>query len=104
MKKLTFLAGLLFSVILSTAAFAETGEAASGGSYHIAYAAAFIMAVASGMGTFSQSRAATTALDGISRNPQAADKVQTPLILSLALMESLVIFALIIAFLLTGKI
>ena len=48
--------------------------------------------------------AAATALDGIARNPGAADKIQGPMILGLALIESLVIYSLIIAFILVGKI
>jgi F-type H+-transporting ATPase subunit c len=57
------------------------------------------MAVAAFGGTAAQSRAASVALEGIARNPSAADKIQTPMILGLALMESLVIFVLISVFL-----
>jgi F-type H+-transporting ATPase subunit c len=53
-------------------------------------------------GTLGQGRAAAAALEGISRNPGAAARIQTPMILGLALIESLVIFALLIAFLLKG--
>ena len=37
-------------------------------------------------------------------NPGAAARIQTPMILGLALIESLVLFALVIAFMLVGKI
>jgi F-type H+-transporting ATPase subunit c len=47
-----------------------------------------------------QGRAAGSALDGIARNPGAADKIRGPMILGLALIESLAIYALVIAFLL----
>lgn len=47
-----------------------------------------------------QGRAAGSALDGIARNPGAADKIRGPFILGLALIESLAIYALVIAFLL----
>ena len=50
-------------------------------------------------GTTAQSRTAAVALEGIARNPSAADKIQTPMILAMALMESLVIFTLISIFL-----
>ena len=43
-------------------------------------------------------------VEGISRNPQASNKIFTPMILGLALIESLVIYGLVIAFLLYGKI
>lgn len=69
-----------------------------------AIAAALTMALASAVGAISQSKAAVAALEGISRNPGAANKVQTPMIIALALIESLVIYALIIAFMLQGKI
>lgn len=55
-------------------------------------------------GALGQGKAAAAALDGIARNPEAAGKVMTPMIIGLALIESLVIFALLIAFLLFFKI
>ena len=55
-------------------------------------------------GALGQGRAAAAALEGISRNPGAAARIQTPMILGLALIESLVLFALVIAFLLQAKI
>jgi F-type H+-transporting ATPase subunit c len=60
----------------------------------------FALGIAVYGGTQAQSKAASVALEGIARNPAAADKIQTPMILALALMESLVIFALISTFLL----
>lgn len=53
-------------------------------------------------GTLGQSKAAASALDGIARNPAASGKFTGPLILSLALMESLVLFAFLISFFLQG--
>jgi F-type H+-transporting ATPase subunit c len=84
---------------------AETVEAASkaaGG--WIAIGAGLAIALAAFGGALGQGRAASTALEGIARNPGAADKLFTPMILGLALIESLVIYALIIAFLLQAKI
>jgi F-type H+-transporting ATPase subunit c len=56
------------------------------------------------MAALGQGRAAAAALEGIARNPGAADKLQTPLLLSLAFMEALGILAFVIAFLLQGNI
>jgi len=70
----------------------------------IAIAAGLGIALAAFGGAIGQARAASTALEGIARNPGAADKLFTPMILGLALIESLVIYALIIAFLLLGNI
>jgi F-type H+-transporting ATPase subunit c len=98
----------------STVAFAQEGGAAANASTveaakysanaWIACAAGFGIAIAAFGGALSQARAASTALEGIARNPGAADKLFTPMILGLALIESLVIYALIIAVLLLGKI
>ena len=51
-------------------------------------------------GALGQGRAAAAALEGISRNPGAAARIQTPMILGLALIESLVLLAFVVAFLL----
>ena len=51
-------------------------------------------------GAASQGRAATAALEGIARQPEAAGKIQTAMIISLALIESLVIYALLISLIL----
>lgn len=55
-------------------------------------------------GTMGQGRAAASALEGIARNPGAASKIQTPMILGLALIESLVLLAFLIAFFLQGPV
>jgi len=57
------------------------------------------VALAAFGGTRAQSGAASVALEGMARNPAAADKLFVPMILALALMESLVIFTLITIFL-----
>lgn len=53
-------------------------------------------------GALGQGRAASAALEGISRNPGAAARIQTPMILGLALIESLVLLAFVVAFFLQG--
>ena len=50
-----------------------------------------------------QGRAASAALEGIARQPEAAGKIQTAMIIALAFIESLVIYALLMFFLLQGK-
>ncbi len=50
-----------------------------------------------------QAKAAASALDGIARQPEAAGRIQTTMILSLAFIESLVLFALIVLLLLLPK-
>ena len=69
----------------------------------IALACGFAIGLAALGGALAQGRTAAAALEGIARNPASADRIFTPMILGLALIESLVIYALIIAFLLQGK-
>lgn len=65
-------------------------------------AAGLAIGLAAFGGSLGQGRAAAAALEGIARNPNASDKLFTPMILGLALIESLVIYALVIAFRVTG--
>ena len=54
-------------------------------------------------GAAGQGRAAAAALEGIARQPEAAGEIRVLLIISLALIESLVIYALLTFFLLLGS-
>ncbi|UOF00388.1 ATP synthase F0 subunit C [Bdellovibrio reynosensis] len=63
----------------------------------VAIAAAIAIALSVFGGAMAQGKTAATALDGIARNPAASGKLLIPMILGLALIESLVIYALIIA-------
>jgi F-type H+-transporting ATPase subunit c len=105
MKKF-FHSGLASAVALlaSAPAFAEeaAGGAHSGGGMY-ALAAALAIGIAAAGGAIGQGRAAAAALEGIARNPAAKDKIQTPMIIGLALIESLVIYSLVIAFIISGK-
>jgi len=97
MKNLMLIVGLL---AFSGVALASDGESA--GFFNSYTKAAFYflaVAIASFGGTRAQSAAASVALEGMARNPAAADKLFVPMILALALIESLVIFALITVFL-----
>ena len=60
-----------------------------------------IAAAGCGLG---QGKAVSSALEGIARNPGSSDKIFTPMIIGLALIESLAIYGLLIAFMLLGKI
>jgi F-type H+-transporting ATPase subunit c len=90
----------LFVMFFAVPAFAADGPANAG----VAIAAAFAIAIAAFGGALGQGKAAAAALEGIARNPGAQNKIFTPMILALALIESLVIYALIIAFQLVGKV
>jgi F-type H+-transporting ATPase subunit c len=70
----------------------------------LAIGAALAIGLSALGGGIGQGRAAGMAVEGISRNPQAYNKIFTPMILGLALIESLVIYALLIALLLVLKV
>ena len=59
-----------------------------------------IAVIGTGLG---QGKAAAAALEGVARQPEAAGKIQTMMIIALALIESLVIYALLMFFMLQGK-
>ncbi len=100
---------------LTTSAFAQpfggpAARAGGGGANEFdvkmwaAAGAGFAIGVGVLGGTLGQGRAASAALEGISRNPGAAARIQTPMILGLALIESLVLLSFVIAFFLYGKV
>lgn len=67
------------------------------------YLIALVLAIGFGVpvavlsGAIGQGKAASAALEGIARQPEAAGKIQTAMIIALALIESLVIYALLIS-------
>lgn len=96
---------LALAVLLTASvASAEGTVSVSGPLTGLALAAGFGIALAAFGGALAQGRAAATALEGVARNPGAGGRIQTILILGLALIESLVIYALVIAFMLQSKI
>ncbi|MCL5104735.1 MAG: ATP synthase F0 subunit C [Armatimonadetes bacterium] len=72
----------------------------------MAYLVALVIAIGFGVpvavlsGAIGQGKAASSALEGIARQPEAAGKIQTAMIIGLALIESLVIYALLISLIL----
>lgn len=85
------------SAFAQEAAVAAAPVAATSDRGMVALAAALAIAIAVFGGAMAQGKTAATALDGIARNPAASGKILIPMILGLALIESLVIYALIIA-------
>ena len=69
----------------------------------LAFALGFGVPVAALGGALGQGKAASAALESMARQPEMAGKIQTLLILSLAFIESLVIFALLVFFLILTK-
>jgi F-type H+-transporting ATPase subunit c len=98
----TFVTTLMVASSAFAQASAETNAQDVGMSAALAAGLAIgIAAAGCGLG---QGRAGAAALEGIARNPNASDKLFTPMILVLALIESLAIYALVIAIMLLGTI
>ncbi len=92
---IAFLASLAsVSAFAQEAAQAHTANPDSG---LIALGAGLAIGIAAFGGALAQSKTAAAALEGIARNPSAQDKIFTPMIVALALIEALVILAFLIA-------
>ena len=91
--------GIFSTLFVASSAFAQDVAASNENdvAMYKALAAGLAIGIAAFGGALGQGRAAAAALEGVARNPNAADKLQTPLLLSLALIESLVIYALLIS-------
>ncbi|MGZ3773757.1 MAG: ATP synthase F0 subunit C [Pseudobdellovibrionaceae bacterium] len=92
----------MVALLASVSAFAQEAAPAAAAAVPadrglVAIAAAIAIALSVFAGAMAQGKTASTALDGIARNPAASGKLLIPMILGLALIESLVIYALIIA-------
>src|SRR5262245_4886469 len=102
-KKVCVLLALLACLALPALAQETAGGAAApSGVKWGAIGAAFLLGIAAAAGAIGQGRATSAAADGISRNPGAAGAIRTMTIIGLALIESLVLYALLIAFLIRG--
>ncbi len=89
------------AALTSNIAFAADANPNGG---FIALGAGLAIGLAAIGGTLAQGNAARATYESIARNPQAADKINTPFFIGMAFIESLVIFAWVMAFFLQGKI
>jgi F-type H+-transporting ATPase subunit c len=105
MKKLNLLLFAVAGILMSAmSVFAQPGATAAPVDNNIglkALAAGIGFAIAVFGGAIGQSRIGAAACEGAARNPGAAGRIQTMMILGLALIESLVLFALVIVFIKT---
>jgi F-type H+-transporting ATPase subunit c len=93
---------LAFVLTLASFAFAEEAAAAAKSSNIFYYAMAAIAAsvgvgLAAAFCGIGQGMATSKACEGIARNPGASGKITTSLIIGLAMVESLTIYALVVA-------
>lgn len=106
-KWFVFALGFIVALVFADAAFAEdTAEAAkhvipdSNGVWYFSttvVVAGFGLAIATIMTAVSMGRAIVAAVEGMARQPEAAGKIQTAMVIGLAFIESLVIYALLIS-------
>ena len=89
----------LFTMMFGAYAFAQEGGAEGGAFTAYARLAAFFgLGIAAFGGALAQGLTAAAALEGIARNPAARGAIFVPMIIGLALIESLVLYAFVIAF------
>ena len=86
--------GLLVMFLVGGALMAQDGAAAVAP----VFTPTVGMAIAAGLCGLGQGKAIAGACEGIARNPAAAGNIRTTLIIGLALIESLAIYTLVIAF------
>jgi F-type H+-transporting ATPase subunit c len=91
---------LVTVLVVALPAFAEDGSAKG----WIGLGAGLGIGIAAGGVALGQGRTGAAAMESIGRNPNSADRIQTPMIIALAMMEALAIYALVITFFLQGKI
>jgi F-type H+-transporting ATPase subunit c len=98
---------LKLALVLSAVAFVQplyAQEAAAGSGVEVAkwsiITGGFALAFAAAFGALSQARGLSAAAEGIARNPSAAGEIRGSLILGLVLIESLVIYVLLISLIL----
>jgi F-type H+-transporting ATPase subunit c len=97
---------LTFALVLAAGAFAPVfaQEPAAAGAVDISrwsiITAGFALAFAAGLGALGQGKAISAAAEAIARNPGAAGDIRGALILGLVLIESLVIYVLLISLML----
>ena len=105
LHSLTLSVAALAAVLLPAVAFGADDAKFGGAGWAmlgIGLGAGLAIGLAALGGGMGQGRAAAAALEGMARNPSASGKIFTPFIIGLALIESLVIYALVIAFMLQG--
>ncbi|HKD19455.1 MAG TPA: ATP synthase F0 subunit C [Thermoanaerobaculia bacterium] len=101
MLKKAFVIGIVALACLALPALAQqeptTTGGVSGGVRWGALSAAFLLGIAAAAGAMAQGRATSSAAEAMSRNPGAAGPIRLMTIIGLALIESLVLYALLIA-------
>ena len=102
-KKTILLAALALVLALPALAQEAGGAPPAGGVKWGVIGAAFLLGIGAAAGATAQGKATSAASEGISRNPGAAKDIRGMTLLGLVLIESLVLYALLICFLIFNK-
>ena len=98
LKKIAVFAFTILAMAIPTFAQADN-DSTVGSSKALAIGISVLgFGLAAGLAGLGQGKIGAAALEGTARNPRASGKIQTMMILGLAFIESLVIFALVIFF------
>lgn len=102
MTKLKYVVFATLAIAMMAIVAAAQPEAAADNEFTLnssrALAGGIGFGIAAGLAAIGQGLVGSRAAEGAARNPGAAGQVQTLMIIALALIESLVLFALLIAF------
>lgn len=97
-KNIAFLLVILALTVVSAMAQGGAADNESTVSSYKALAAGLGFGIAAGLGAIGQGLVGSRAVEGAARNPGASGTIRTLMIIGLALIESLVLLALVIVF------
>jgi len=108
-RKLSTVMGTVAMLVLASPLLAMAQEGAAGGGHvgaagFIAIAANIGIGIAAFGSALGQGRVGAAAMESIGRNPNSTGQLFTPMIIALAFIEALTLYAFVVAFLLQGKI
>jgi F-type H+-transporting ATPase subunit c len=107
-RKLSTVMGTVTMLVLASPLLAMAQEGAAGGGHATAGLIALAANIGIGIAAFGsalgQGRVGAAAMESIGRNPNSTGQLFTPMIIALAFIEALTLYAFVVAFLLQGKI
>ena len=96
--KVKLLLTMFAFLLVASPIFAQTQGSAGTAVNWVAITSGFSIAIASGVCGLAQGKATAAAVEGMARNPSAAAAIRLSLIIGLALIESLVLYVMVIIF------
>lgn len=97
-KAMWFLSALAMMLVMAPVTFAQAAGGAEKVTNWVGFAAALALGIAAAGGGLGQGRATAAACESTARNPGASGPIRTAFIIGVALIESLVLYVLVIVF------